>query len=295
MGEASVTTGVDSEMRPCPCCGTEAFHHLKLPHTEVLKCSRADCGLQFASEQLNEEDLSQAYRDVYYPSDGKASTLQFPSTPNDMLRQVFSQLRTRIGEIEGGRLLDYGCGVGNLLAVAREFGFEAEGIEQDPAANQEATNKLGKRTYRNVGELLSLSSAGVFDLVILWNVIEHLREPWSDLRQLRSLLRPGGWLLVSTPNVNSVRGRLQRSGWQQYADPTHFYYFERRSLERVIRSAGFGSIEEWKPRLRHSHHGTLRHLFFRFSYHLGISGGVFYLSRADRSPTNESLPDKSAA
>jgi 2-polyprenyl-3-methyl-5-hydroxy-6-metoxy-1,4-benzoquinol methylase len=204
-----------------------------------------------------------------------------------MLRQVFSQLQSRMPPFEGLRLLDYGCGLGGLLTVAREFGLDPEGIEQDPVASREASTRLGKRTYSTVSDLLSHNPAAQFDFVTLWNVIEHLREPWSDLRQLRLLLRPGGWLLVTTMNVNSVRGRLQGSSWENYANPTHFYYFHRRSLQRVIRSAGFGSIEEWKPRLRHPHHGTLRHLFFKFSYSFGISGGVFYLSRADCSLARE--------
>lgn len=274
-------------MMLCPLCRTEAFHRLTLSHTDIFKCASPDCGLEFASEQLKDEELSQAYRSFYYPTNGEAPRLQFPSTPTGMLRQIFSQLQGRLPPFEGLRLLDYGCGMGSLLAVAQEFGFIPDGIEQDPVASGDAMEVVGKRIYKTIGELSGDNPNAQFDLVTLWNVIEHLREPWLDLQQLRMLMRPGGWLLVTTMNVNCVRARLEGARWENYANPTHFYYFDRRSLHQVIRRAGFEAIEEWKPRLQHPHHGFLRTLFYDFSNYLGISGVVYYLSRVEESPARE--------
>jgi SAM-dependent methyltransferase len=230
---------------------------------------------------LNDEDLSEAYTSFYFPSNGKSPKVTFPGTPSTMLRQVFNQLRNLVQPFDGLRMLDYGCGLGDLLVVARDFGLHPVGIEQDPVACREAAARLGKETYRSVYDLLSHDPRARFDLLVLWNVIEHLREPWLDLRQLRTLLRPGGWLLVTTMNVDCLRARLEGRRWENYANPTHFYYFSRQSLNGVIRAAGFSRIEEWKPTLRHPHHGVLRHLFYRLSSYLGVSGGVFYVSTAD--------------
>jgi len=270
-------------MTLCPVCRTEAVHHLALPHTEVVRCSSAHCGLQFALKQLEDKELSQAYRSFYYPSNGQAPRLQFPSTPTGVLRQMFRQLQNRMPPFEGLRLLDYGCGLGSLLVVAREFGFTPEGIEQDPVACHEASATVGNRIYRSIDDLSRHDPAARFDLVTVWNVIEHLREPWADLQQLRRLLRPGGSLLVTTMNVHCVRARLEGSKWENYANPTHFYYFDRRSLQRLIRHAGFGSVKEWKPHLRHPHHGTMRTLFYDVSNYIGVSGVVFYLSGVESS------------
>src|SRR5213075_1269235 len=74
-----------------------------------------------------------------------------------------------------------------------------------------------------------------FDLICLWYSIEHLRGPWTDLSALRSFLKPGGRLLITTPNAESLRARVLGRRWESYVNPTHFYYFTRTSLGRSNR------------------------------------------------------------
>ncbi len=264
-------------MTHCPLCNSGATRHLTLVHTSVWECAAPDCGLEFAVPQLDKEALARAYADCYYPAVANGQKIRYGSTPDIVLRQMFLQLQSQIGLLEGLGMLDYGCGRGALSRIGQEFGLITAGIEPDPNARSIAASIPRMMVYPNVAELREAKPTGQFDLIILWTVIEHLRRPWSDLEQLRGLLRPGGWLLVSTMNIRCLRARLERERWENYENPTHFYYFNRKSLNGVLRAAGFTEVCEWKPKIRYPHHGMLRRWLYNISYLLGLSDGLYYI------------------
>jgi SAM-dependent methyltransferase len=104
-----------------------------------------------------------------------------------------------------GRLLDVGAGVGELLGIARELGWQAVGVDVDPAVVAYARSR--GRDVR-LGDLTTLAlPAASVDLVTLWNVIDFVPDPLRLLRECRRLLAPGGRIFVRTPNVP-----LQRAG-----------------------------------------------------------------------------------
>jgi SAM-dependent methyltransferase len=241
--------------------------------------------LRFASPQLSDQDLARAYSTHYYlPADdghsGKYEDTSYLVTP-----QVVPQLEPVLGSLKGMRLLDYGCGRGSISGVALEVGLVPMGIEPDPVARNFTATRFGVPVYANLEELRLRDSGAQFDVIILWNVIEHLRQPWSDLRELRVLLRPGGQLLIGTMNVKCLRARIDRALWVNYQNPTHFYYFDRKSLERVIASGGFAQVRGWKPKIRYPHHSTMRHWLYKASSLFGLSDGLYYLCSSAGSNT----------
>jgi SAM-dependent methyltransferase len=265
----------------CPLCSGNAAKQLKLPHTVIWKCRSSDCGLEFASPQPGETELAKFYSNLYYPGPKAGSSFQRDGTPDAILRQVLPQLEASLGTLKGLRLLDYGCGRGPLLQIASELGFAPIGIEPDSVARSMAMKQVGVRVYACLPELLSRYPEAQFDLIILWNVIEHLRQPWLDLQEMRSLLRSGGSLLICTMNTGCLRARIERERWMSYEDPTHFYYFNRRSLGRLLSFGGYQRTQEWKPKIRYPHHGVLRRCLYGVSNAFGIADGLYYLcSRA---------------
>lgn len=267
--------------RTCLLCGSESRNRFVLVHTRVRQCTNPGCGLQFADPQLSDQDLECAYTELYYPPDGREHRIRFENTPERTLEQVFAGLAGRLGGVRGLRLLDYGCGRGTLLSVAESEGMSVEGVEPDPVARGIAGQRFGGRIYASIEELLKGRRSVRFDLISLWTVIEHLREPWVDLAQLRELLQPGGWLLISTMDVRCLRARVEGQKWENYANPTHFYYFDRCSLERAIRKGGFESCAVWRLRVRHQGHGLARALLYRVSFALGIADGLYFLCRKE--------------
>jgi SAM-dependent methyltransferase len=263
----------------CPLCGGKVVRQLKLSHTVVCRCRAKNCGLEFATPQLDDRELAHLYSTLYYPATGDSRQIrrEREGTPDSVLRQVLPQLEATLGALKGLRLLDYGCGRGPLSRIALDFGLDPVGIEPDPVARSIAAGRVGMPVYASVAELCSKYPAAQFELIILWNVIEHLRTPWSELREMSRLLRPRGRLLVCTMNTRCIRARIERGRWISYEDPTHFYYFDRRSLERVLRSSGFQRVQEWKPKIHYPHHDTLRRCFYGVSTAFGVSDGLYYL------------------
>jgi 2-polyprenyl-3-methyl-5-hydroxy-6-metoxy-1,4-benzoquinol methylase len=237
------------------------------------------CKLQFADPQLDDHNLIQAYKSLYYPSESNGRAIHFENTSESVLRQVLFQLQKRIGNLTGLRLLDYGCGVGSLVRVAAEFGAWPTGIESDAQARSIAATVTGMPVYTSLEQLSGADRSRPFDVIVLWTVLEHLRRPWEDLAGLRSLLSPEGWLLISTINIRCLRARIQRHRWVQYSNPTHFYYFSPRSLAGVIQKAGFSQFSQWSLRVRYPHHGALRRSLYYANFAAGLADGLFFLCR----------------
>lgn len=266
----------------CPLCGEGARHKFSLRHTLVWRCASPACRLEFAWPQLGEYELAHAYQRFYYPREGEKGA-SFENTPDMVLRQVFASLQNSFGSLAGLRLLDYGCGVGALLRVAREFGMEPTGIEPDAEARRSATKSARTEVFANTDALLRAHGEAEFHFVVLWTVIEHLRRPWEDLARLRELLTPNGKLFLSTINTRCLRARVERKSWGQYQNPTHFYFFDRRSLGRVIWKAGFTNALELPVKLRFAHHSVPRRWLYHATFALGLADGLFFLCQGERS------------
>ena len=261
----------------CPLCRGKAVRHLPLPHTTIWRCRASHCGLEFASPQVSDDELRRIYTATYYPSIDNSRPVKYGATPDSVLRQVLLQLEASLGSLKGLRLLDYGCGRGPLSRIALELGLVPVGMEPDPVARSISKASLGMPVYASLEELRSQDLPAQFDLVILWNVIEHLRQPWSELQEIRRFLRPGGRLLVSTMNTRCLRARIESQRWESYSNPTHLYYFDSGSLERVLRCGGFHTPQEWKPKIRYPHHGAVRRCLYELSTMFGVSDGLYYL------------------
>lgn len=262
-------------MTKCPLCGGEAVRKFTLPHTTAWECRASSCGLRFAFPQLDEQELARAYSTRYYPSDNRSDA--YEETPPTVARQLLSQLEDVVGNLKGSRMLDYGCGRGPISAVAPEFGLIPTGIEPDPVARSAAAEQLRMSLYASLDELRSDRATPQFDLILLWQVIEHLRLPWHDIQALRSLLSPRGKLVIGTMNANCLRARVERSRWTHYLNQTHFYYLDRTSLQRILSFSGFSHVTEWKPKFRYPQHGVMRRRLYEATSAFGVADGLYYL------------------
>ncbi len=131
------------------------------------------------------------------------------------------------------RILDFGAGIGTFVRAARERGWDATGVERSRAAVDRAREELG------VALLPSLADApGTYDVITMWDVIEHVRDPEGVARSLHALLRPGGWIVVETGNWESWQRVASGDAWALYLFD-HQYYFSPASLETVLTRAGF--------------------------------------------------------
>ena len=137
----------------------------------------------------------------------------------------------------GAPLLDIGCGDGLLLSNLRALGWDVQGVEPDAAAAESARTR-GFPVFNGSLEEAQFPDAS-FAAVTMSHVIEHVAEPARTLAEIRRVLRPGGSLVVMTPNANSVLHRVFRDRWFPLDPPRHLLLHSPASLARLLRDAGF--------------------------------------------------------
>ncbi|MGH7592603.1 MAG: class I SAM-dependent methyltransferase [Gemmatimonadales bacterium] len=137
------------------------------------------------------------------------------------------------------RLIDVGAAVGTFVERARLAGWDAEGLEPSEWAARYARESLGQPVRTVMLEDAGIEPGSV-DAVTLWEVIEHLPDPSSTLRTIRRILRPDGVLALSTPDAGSLVARVLARRWPGWHKiPEHLFYFDRRTLRRMLADAGF--------------------------------------------------------
>ena len=210
----------------------------------VVRCRR--CGLTYVTPRLPAERLHQMYQEEYWSS-GRAKDFgytQYLAEAPLYLRTY--ALRSRLiteRRPSPGRVLDVGCAAGFFLRVMADLGWQTTGLEISGAMCAYARDTLRLPDVRR-GDLLSVPlEPGAFDVVTLWDVIEHLEDPPAHLRAARHLLAPDGILVIETQNVASSFARLLGRRWQHYKHAEHLYHFDPRTLERLLTEAGFAIVE----------------------------------------------------
>jgi 2-polyprenyl-3-methyl-5-hydroxy-6-metoxy-1,4-benzoquinol methylase len=145
----------------------------------------------------------------------------------------------------GSRVLDAGCSTGYLAEQLAQRQCEIVGLELDPAAAEVAEQICERVLVGDVERMELPFEPNEFDVVLGGDIIEHLRDPQAALARLRPFLRPGGRLVLSTPNIANWAIRLSLlAGRFDYTDRglldrTHTHLFTRRSLLRCIEGAGY--------------------------------------------------------
>jgi 2-polyprenyl-3-methyl-5-hydroxy-6-metoxy-1,4-benzoquinol methylase len=139
--------------------------------------------------------------------------------------------------IPSGHLLDVGCHVGTFMQVAAARGFDVAGVEPSRWAAEVARGRGVGPVHGGAIEDAPLPEGG-YDVVTLWDVIEHLPDPAIDVRAIFGALRPGGVFAVSTMDVDSLFARVLGRRWPWYMQ-MHLVYFSRQTLSEMLRREGF--------------------------------------------------------
>lgn len=230
------------EAAACPTCpGSDARPHAELHGYRFVRCT--GCGLVYMSPRPTPDALRALYTERYFESHDPTCGYPVYEKDRPSLREKAQRILPAL-ERHGpvGSLLDVGCAYGFTLEVARERGWSVQGIEPAQDVGAKVTERLGVRVERDlVGAALP---AATFDAVTLWDVVEHLPDPRAILAEVRRILRPGGLCSVVTPDVGSLAARLLGSRWEEKQKmPEHIFFFDRGSLIRLLRAAGFTPLE----------------------------------------------------
>jgi len=229
------TPGMRREDGACVVCGEAgAGQPLFRTSRPILRCR--SCGLVYAEPQSSPPFAD--YSEAYYREGMYADYL----ADRDAIRANAPRVLSELEALAGGRtLLDVGCAAGFFLEAARERGWSVRGLEVSEYASAYARRELGLEV--ETGSVVS-PPAGLprFDVVTLWDTIEHLDRPDIALSNIRRMLSPRGILAFSTGDYGSLLRRLTGRRWRLFADPTHNFFFDERALRRLLAQAGFETL-----------------------------------------------------
>ncbi|MBI4355028.1 MAG: class I SAM-dependent methyltransferase [Candidatus Omnitrophica bacterium] len=234
-------------------------------HGRIVRCRR--CGLVYTNPRCRQGLIHEAYEQVEdptYVAETEGRLLTF-GRALDLLEQ-HHPVR--------GRLLDVGCYTGVFLQVARTRGWEVAGLEPSRWACDVAARQTGLAVQAGTLAGAPWPPAG-FDVITLWDVLEHLTDPLGDLRRMAALLVPGGHLALTTVDIGSQSARWLGTRWWWLME-MHLYYFTRDTVTRLLRQAGF-EVVLIEPHVRVV---SLRYLWSRLAPYLG--GAARLLERAGR-------------
>ena len=221
----------------CPGCGS---HDIRAQHAaDVGQC--AACHLLFRNPRPTQAEIARSY-----DTGGTFGAWQEQEMERAAMWDRRAALLRRFQPC--GRLLDVGTGDGRFLQTCRTLGYESVGTEVSEAGANYARQKgLDVRMGQIVTLDLALDS---FDVATIWHVLEHVPDPGAVLRKVRTLLRPGGILIVAVPNEENyfVRRHFGKEKGSPFAPlefggEIHLTYFRPATLRATLRTAGFEVLE----------------------------------------------------
>ena len=245
------SAGAESRCILRTCGGATALRYA-LPRFGVRECRR--CGMLFRDPLPNARELRAMYEDeAYHASPYFArewDPAELDASPEVRIqRAALACLSAELEPEVPRRVLDVGCGTGAFLRLARDAGYEVEGIELSGRLAERAEREAGLRVHVGDVEGTRLEEAR-FGLITLWDVLEHVLDPEAVLEALARSLAPGGRIVVLTIDSGSLfnrlgalahaatAGRVQRQLELLY-DARHNYYFTRATLLALLERTGF--------------------------------------------------------
>jgi SAM-dependent methyltransferase len=204
----------------------------------LVRCTQ--CRFQFVNPRLRGELVLTSYAQGEDPTH---------------VSQVEARMRTFLGSLDEieretggrGRLLDVGTAAGAFVAAARSRGWDAEGCEPNHWLADWGVRHFGIHIRK--GDLLQQDyPAQSFDVITLWDVIEHTTDPRAVLDTCHRLLRPGGVLVVNYPDIGSWVARLLKRRWL-FLTSVHLSYFDRRTIRLMLSTSGF-RVQRMRPHVQ---------------------------------------------
>ena len=200
----------------------------------IVRCE--NCGLIYLNPQPDLVELKKHYSRVYFPRLNQDKMNEKSDDRFDI------KCRNRLNEVlsfsKSGKVLDIGCSDGYFLNYLKQKGWQVEGVEISEFASQKTRERYNINIF--CGEL---PQAGYpdeyFDVVSLFEVLEHLPDPAGTLQEVRRILKKNGLLIMTVPNFDSLQRLLFGKYWHIIDPPRHLFYFSKTTLNSILVKCNF--------------------------------------------------------
>ncbi|MFQ5650641.1 MAG: class I SAM-dependent methyltransferase [bacterium] len=232
----------------------------------LVKCGA--CGFEYVTPRLNSKMVLDGYTiavDETFVSQAKGRELTFKRCLA-VVQEAWQQ--------KPGRILDVGTANGSFLKVAKDAGWQVDGCEPNRWMCDWCKKNYGIDIKQ--GTIFDMACADeIFDVVTLWDVLEHTPDPMATIRECMRVLNPGGLLVVNYPDIGSWISRLMGRKWV-FLLSVHYYYFTRRTIREALAKAGLEMVL-LKP---HFQRLQFDYILLRATPYIGVLG------KAARSAVN---------
>ena len=224
-----------NESPNCPVCQSSSFkivlnckdHTVSHETFRILQCS--SCEFLLTHPRPLAKDLSKYYESAAYTSHiGNANSIQdriYQTIRRFTLKWKLDLITNNKDHRSNKNLLDFGCGTGEFLRVAKLNGWKTVGMEPSESARKNASSIIAKDIVDSVIAIENLEIQ--FDIITLWHVLEHVEDLNETIIRLREMLKEDGTLYVAVPNHKSWDSNYYRDFWAAYDVPRHLWHFNK--------------------------------------------------------------------
>jgi len=212
---------------PCSVCGGR---HDVEHFPGLLRCS--SCGFITADVDVTAEQLKVLYSQQYFHGEEYRDYIADRAILSRHFRQRLRKLLTFVSEPGSKHLLEIGCAYGFFLQVASQSFKSVEGVDISRDAVQYAREVVQQRVSEI--DFLDYRPPHQFDVICMWDTIEHLAKPAEYVAAVSRLLSPGGHVAISTGDIDSFVASFRGRRWRQIHPPTHLQYFSKKTLRRLL-------------------------------------------------------------
>ncbi|MFC2036378.1 class I SAM-dependent methyltransferase [Chloroflexota bacterium] len=277
----------------CNLCGAQDAGELYTVHDwywfnggpfTIVCCHR--CDLVYLNPRPTSQELDQFNQSMWNMWSVSDQSVAHIGSP-ELARDTHAEILRDLGKLnpKTGRLLEIGSGQGGFLKLLEQKGWEVHGIDISAECTAYAQDVHGLNNVM-IADLLDADLDGdFFDIVVMNHVIEHLPDPKSYLDEVYRVLKPGGVLCISTPNIDSLQARVFGEYWRALSVPLHLVLFSPNTLSEMLAETGYSVITI-------SHFSKVANAYtWLLSMSCVVKLGLQKLSRPFQAPGDMKLPE----
>lgn len=236
-------------MNFCICCGSKKLSAESFKNGyKIIKCN--DCGYFSCFPKPTNNLLKKLYLKDYFVKKEKGkskydygyqnvNSVEFIRASEEISRKRLEIIKQRTN-INNKSLLDLGCASGIFLKIANKYGWKTYGVEINPLMAKRAENYTKISVQKDIDYFVK--NKYKFDVVTMWEYLEHLIRPEEEIAKIKKILNPGGLICISFPNFTCLKGKKKNYKWEHYKPPEHLNYWTDKTIKLFLSHNGFKNI-----------------------------------------------------
>jgi len=206
---------------------------------QIVKCN--NCSLIFVSPRPRISDINKYYeQENYFGRDinSERKDLNYKQERKNVYENVYKLI---LNKKTSGKILDIGAGTGLFLTKFKDLNWKIDGVELSRDAVLYARKQYDIKLKQ--GDFFDFSfSRNSYDVIALNGALEHLYNPQETLKKAYSILKTGGIIVFTVPNVESLGNKIFGRRWFPWQPPRHLYHFSPTTTRRMLNNSGFKKI-----------------------------------------------------